>query len=300
MDTYLNTYQILRDVREMLGEYDEDLMQGRDASGAYSNVFLTRRINEAQALLYAFLMKVIPDEFYAETTITASASELALPWNFGRIIQLRDSNGTVVTPVKPRQRPAQAAAGSDLQYYRKGRSLYLTRSGISSTYTLYYRLAPREIHAGRASAGAATSITLDADYAPTVADYYNGMTLENLTQDWTDEIDDYTAARVATISETAAANDIYGIVPEIPDPFHYLIAPRAALEAKMKHSNPKERPGASDFTSWQQKVVETLSSFNIAEDTMYPEHLWSDVCGGFSGGVWVSMPGHDSPIWDGF
>ena len=297
MDTYLSGYHILRDVREALGEYSDDLMRGADRSGAYSNTFLMRRINEAQWLLYALLMKTIPDEFYAEAAIPAVSSELALPWDFGRIVQLRDSQGVQVVPVRPAARPPLADAGSKLRYYRKGRSLYLTLSGVSDTYTLYYRRAPREIHAGVASAGGATTITLDDAFAPVIADYYNGMTLENLTSGWVDEIDDYSTARVATISETAAAKDIYGLVSELPDPFHYLIAPRASIEARLKHPNPKAPVTPNEITLWQGQVLEALTSFNLAEDQLDPVSLWSDIGAG-SGVRQVILPGHDDPVLD--
>lgn len=298
MDTYLSAYHILRDVRESLGEYSDDLMHGYDKSGAYSNTWLTRRINEAQWLLYAFLLKTVPDEFYAETEITASASELALPWDFGRIIQLRDSNGSIVRPRLPKERPADAASGSKLRYYRKGRSLYLTQSNVSDTYTLYYRRAPREIHAGRAGASSTTNlIELDKDFAPTLADYYNDMTVENRTQDWTAEVAAYTVDRNAVVSGTAAKNDIYGIVSELPDPFHYLIAPRALIEARLKYPNPKSPVKPGEINAWQQQVVETLSSFNLAEDKMDPVSLWSDIGAG-SAGLSVNIPGHLDPVLD--
>jgi hypothetical protein len=300
VDTYLSAYHILRDVREGLGEFSADLMHGVDTSGAYSNTWLTRRINEAQFELYAALLKVIPDEFFATSSITAVSSELELPWDFGRIIQLRDANGSVVVPRLPRELPADASGGSKLRYYRKGRSLYLTRSAVNDSYTLYYRRMPREIHAGKAGTGSTTdSIVLDDDFAPTIADYYNDMVLENLTQDWTAEVTDYSAARAATVSATAAKDDIYGLVSELPEAFHYLIGPRALIEARIQSSNPKKPVGPNEIPSWQKKVLETLSSFNLAEDKLVPESLWSDVGAG-SAGISATIPGHTDPVTDIF
>lgn len=295
-DTYLSAYHILRDVRESLGEFSDALVKGEDTSGAYTNTWLTRRINEAQAHIYAFLMKVTPDEFYKETTITGVSSVFTLPWDFGRMIQFRDENNEVVHPISPRSRPLGSGTGSRNRYYRKGHTLVVTQSGVSATYTLYYRRMMREIHAGKASAGGAASITLDSRFAPMIADYYNGMTIENLTSKWVDDIDDYSTARVATISETAAQNDLYGLVSELPEPFHFLISPRATLRARELHPNPKNRPSVSEYKDWTSLLIETASAFNLSEDQMDPASLWTDFQG--PGGKAVYVPGHTSPVYD--
>ena len=277
--TYQNAYTILRDVREMLGEYSIARLQGSDASGAYSNEFLTKRINEAQRLLYELLMMSIPDEFLSESDITGSDSVFTLPWDCGRVLQFRDEDGHIVYPIPPRMRPSDASSGHERLYYRKGQTLVLTKSGVSQTYTLFYRSKPRDIHAGQASAGSAASITLDSDYAPKIVDYFNNMTIENITRDWTDTITEYTAARVATITETAGADDYYGLVSELPEPFHHLIAPRAVLEARLKHPHSKRAPTAEEFQVWQGQFVQALKAYGVGEDEMRPEDLWADYTG---------------------
>lgn len=299
--TYQNAYAILRDVREMLGEYTLARLQGSDTSGAYSNEFLIRRINTAQRLLYTFLMKSIPDEFLAETTLTGSDSVFTLPWDCGRVLQFRDSDGNTVYPIPPRMRPTDASSGHKRLYYQKGRTLVLTRSGVSDTYTIFYRKKPREIHAGRAAAGGAASITLDADFAPATADYFNDMEVENVTRDWTDTISDYSAARVCTLStETAAADDFYGIVSELPEPFHHLIAPRAVLEARLRHPHSKTPPSASEFQVWQQMCMQTLQTYGLGEDRLRPEDLWTDYSGATKHARTVNIPGQGYLIKDMF
>jgi hypothetical protein len=296
MDTYLSAHHILRDVRESLGEYSPALLTGEDDTGANSNTWLTRRINEAQAFLYAILLKTIPDEFYAETTITGVNSVFTLPWDFGRAVQLRTDNGTIVSPILPKHRPDNNSTGSQYLYYRKGNTFVLTKSGITDTYTLYYRTKPREIHSGRAAAGGALSITLDSSFAPVIADYYNEMMIENLTDAWVDTITDYSAARVATITETATANAIYGLVSELPEPFHFLIAPRAVLQAREQSSHPKIRPGRTEYANWTDLLIETLTSYGIGEDKQSPESIWQEARA--TSGRAVHIPGHIGAVLD--
>lgn len=114
---------------------------------------------------------------------------------------------------------------------------------------------------GMASAGDALSITLDTNQAPKIVDYYNGMTIENRTQDWADTIDDYTAARVATISaETAAANDYYGLVSELPEWCHHLMAPKAVIELKSSPIS-QEPPTKFEKGQFDEDLITTLRGF---------------------------------------
>ena len=271
-----NCYEILSRVRRSLNEYSTEYVQETDTSGLYSNAFLLDQIIDAQSLLYAELMLNKPSLFFKETTITGVNSVFTLPPDFGRVYQFRDQDGLKVFPSSPSSIPTSGGEGSTRLYYRKGDTLATTKAGVSDTYTLYYYTEPRHIHLGQASAGAATSITLDSTYAPKLADFYNGMQIENITQDWVDTIDDYTSARVATISETAAASDWYGIVTDIPREFSHLIAPRAVLLAKERHPASQEKPGTSEIAQWQQDVEKALLAYGGEGDDVLIEDIWTD------------------------
>lgn len=286
-----NAYELLSNVRRQLNDYSTALVQATDTSGAFLNAFLLDQINDAQKQLHAILLRYIPEEFLASASIVGSSSVFTLPWNFGRVVELRDSNGRKVHPAPVRHLPptSQVSGASKNMYYRKGQTFVVFKSGVSDTYTLYYRTKPREIHSGKASAGATTSLTLDADYSKLVADYYNGMDIENVTDGSVDTISDYSAARVATIAGTGEANDYYGIVSELPETFHHLIAPRAALLAAQRSSVAEEKPTPADWRIWENILHDALVAYGVNEDER-PEDIWCDLDGGGGYGG-VDIPG---------
>lgn len=276
MSTYKNAYQILTDVRLGLDEYSSGYLQGTDTTGHYSNEYLTKKINEAVRYLYAILFKRVPHEFLEETSLTGVNSVFTLPADFGKLIYFKDDNGYRVYPIGVSQFKTRDSDGSDRHYYRKSNTLVLDKTGVTSTYTLYYQRKCRDVHMGQASAGAATSMTLSSTYAPKVADYYNGMTVENITKDWVDTIDDYSAARVATISETAAASDWYGIVPDIPEPFHELIAPKTILAVRNEFPKVKRKPTRNDLNEFAEQLAFALNAFASADGDTPIDELFAN------------------------
>jgi hypothetical protein len=292
-----NCYEILSWVRRSLNEYSTAYVQGTDTSGIFSNAFIIDQINDSQKQLYNILLRYIPEEFLETASITGSNSVFSLPWNFGRAVQFRDENGYPVLPAVAKNLPpdAQLSGSSDRLYYRKGQTFVVFQSGVSATYKLYYRKSPREIHAGVASAGGAQSLTLDATYAKRVADYYNGMDMENVTDLSIDTITDYTAALVATISGTGASSDYYGIVSELPDAFHHLIAPRALMLCKERHPVSQVAISPAELQIWQNQLKDALSAFGYDEDKVSPEDIWTDF--GTDPGFGVNIPGQGYLIY---
>ena len=275
MPTYENCYEILSDVRHGINEHDSSYMDATDTTCAHTNDWLVKCINKAQRYLYNVLIRRIPGEFLEETDLTASSSVFTLPWNFGRLRYFKDDKGRQVHPIQSEDRRLTNESGSDNLYYRKGNTLVLDKAGLSSTYTLEYWKKPRDIHQGKASAGAATSITLQTT-AKLLADYYNGMIMENITAAWVDTIDDYTAALVATISETGTADDYYGIVSEIPEMFHTLISGKAVHIAKAESPISQEKPTAQAISLWVEELAEVLRSFAGSDLDVDPEELFID------------------------
>lgn len=288
-----NAREVVSVIRRGLNEYSTAYLQSTDTSGLYLDAFLTDMMNNAQNKIYALLLKHIPDQFKESTAITGVDSVFALPWNFGKIIEFRDANGHKVHPVRVSALPATGATGSKSEYHRKGNTLVLTRSGVSDTYTLWYRTKPRRIHHGQTTDGDAESILFPSTYAPTIADYYNGMSIEDYTADWVDTIDGYTAARVATISETAADSDWYGIVSELPEVFHPFIAPRAIILAKEIHPAAQEKPSIREIGMWSEELTEAIRGFGGEGEDITPEDIWLDFPTIASGpGPGYNIPGH--------
>jgi len=277
MSTYYNGYSILKSVRQGINEYGQSglqYLQGTDTTCAHQNDWLMEKINSAQRYIYSLIYQRIPGQFLTSTTLTGVNSVFTLPFDFGVLVEFRDEDGYHVYPVGvPALKPV-SVTGSDSHYYRRGNTLVLDKDSVTDTYTLWDHKKPREISQGRASAGAATSITL-ATSAKVITDYYNGMTLENITSAWIDTIDDYTAARVATISETAATSDYYGIVPDIPEIFHHLIPDRAILEVKATSPVIQEKPGRDEYAFFNESLKAVLDGFGNGQGDVYAADLWT-------------------------
>lgn len=260
--TTINAYNILEQVRYDLNEYSTAYVQATDTTGSYQNAHLMRKINEAQRIVWNALFAAIPDAFLKSADLTISSSVASLPSDFYRIAKLETSDEIKVEPIPLQDKHRYDDEGSEYLYYRYGNYLRIDADSVSRTDTLWYYFRPRELNQGLSTAGAATSITLAAS-ARTTADYYNGMGLENITDDWTDTITDYTAARVCTITNTGAASKYYGLISDMPEAFHHLIAPRATilcrvLPQSMKLSASERKQERDD---WAEMLSESLRGY---------------------------------------
>jgi len=261
MSTYDNCYELVASVRQALGEYSEAKVRGEDTLGGYNNDYIVKRINAAIRELYAIIVRRDPDLFLEEVDLTAVDSVFTLPWNFGRLLYFKNEYGHKITKIGEAERRLTNSDGSDKGYRRVGNTLVLDKAGVTKTYTLVYTRKPRDIHHGLVVDGSAASMTLCIK-APKIADYFNGMIVENVTGDWIDTISDYSAARVATIgSETPAKNEAYGLVPEIPEWSHMLIEPRATLLIRQQHPLTKRKPSAADYNEYRELLRSTIVEF---------------------------------------
>lgn len=295
MATYLNGHTLLEKLWIQLVGYNSNItayLQATDTTGPYSNAQIMDGINAAQRFLYSALFTRIPYEFEEEVSLVGVSSVYTLPADFGQLRFFKDSDGYQIHPIKTDNRRTTSGSGSDQFYYRKGNTLVIDKASVTETCTLTYYRKCRDIEQGKASAGAATSITF-ATTAKKIADYYNGLTLENITKDWVDTIDDYTAARVATISETAAANDYYGTVPDLPESFHFLIIPRAVFEITGNYPVAKEKPNVVGVELFNQQFMATLRAYAGEALDTYAEDIWCDYgSGGIGYGYDSILPGH--------
>lgn len=296
MTTYLNAYTILEDVRTGVNEYTAAYVQGTDTTGIFRNAHLLRCINRAQRFLYAILLKTIPGEFLTSTTLTGVNSVYTLPWDFGVVREFKDENGYKVFPSNVSMLPTNSGEGSDRLYYRSGNTFVLNKSGVTETYTLWYYKKPRDIHHGQGGSNcAATVFHLDDTEAKQIDDYYNNMTIENITQSTQETISDYTGStKLATVTGTPVEDDWYGIVSEIPEPFHHLIAPRAIMIAKAEHPVSPKAPTTAEANMWRDEVKEVLSSIGVTHDVT-PEDIWCDFGG--PSGMGYDIPGQGYTIY---
>ncbi|MBL0716799.1 MAG: hypothetical protein JJV89_02010 [Desulfosarcina sp.] len=262
---YDNCYAIVSEIRHNLNEYSLSLVQGAE-QGAFANEAIIHKINAAQSFLFATLSQRIPDLFTAIIELTGVDSVYTLPANFSTIEWFKDNSGVPIVPIQHKYIVPTAYTGLKNTYYRVGNELRINRSGIVEVCTLYYRWKPRKITSGKSTDGALNSITLDIN-AVDRPNYYEGMILENITQDWSSEIDLYRTSvankRVATMEDdtvTCDTGDYYGIVSDLPEEFHPLITAKATI---MMKSTPlsQDKPSRSEINDFEMVFIETLRAF---------------------------------------
>ena len=275
MATYENCYEILDHLRYGINEHSSGFMAGTDTTCPHSNSYLVKKINVAQRQIYNILLRRIKGEFLETASLTGVSSVYTLPADFGILVHFKDDNGLKVHQIPPSRKHTTNATGFKRLYYRKGQTLVLDKDGITATYTLEYYRKPRELDQGATSAGAATSATL-ATTAKGIVDYYNGMKIENITDSTVDEISDYTAARVATVTNIWAASKTYGIVSDIPEPFHHLIGPKAVHLTKAESPVIQEKPTASEVSEWNSQLIDALRAYAGTDLDEDPASLFED------------------------
>ncbi len=268
-----NAYELVSDVRRGMNEYSTAFMQASDTTGAYSNETIIKKINDAQRYLWNILFTRFPDIFLKSTTLTGVASVYTLPADFFVLRRFENDDKIKIRPMNLDEKHVSDTAGSEYHYYRKGNTLVMDKDAITDTFTLWYFSRCRDLNQGMSSAGGALSLTL-ASTARKEADYYNNMTIENITDDWTDTISDYSSARVCILAaQTGAASKYYGIVSELPETFHHLIAPRAIILLKDIIRSP-EKPTVTELRAFQEMLTETLRSY---AGTMHGDVTWSSI-----------------------
>lgn len=262
-----------------IGEYSEDMVQGVEEGGAFTNYYIMGKMNDATRHVFHILKPRIPDQFLTSATLAFTSSVATLPWNFGNIHQLRDENGYKVGHKKARQRRLTTVTGNDSYYYQQGNTYILDRDNVTKNYTLQYYTKPRELDIGRITASGSLTITLDGT-AKQIDDYYNGMEIRDVNSDWTDTVSDYTSARVATItSQSLNIDDNYGFVPEIPEPFHFLIPLKAIIDIRLEHPLVFTNVSPLELTNFNDMVMHTLAAFGDNDEDIPLADIINDYTG---------------------
>lgn len=278
MPTYQNAYELVSQVRVALNEGGPAYVQGQDTSGAFQNAFILKAINDAILEIYSLLVQRIPEEFLVVESVSPTNGEIALPANFGRLLEIRGPDGVRGAGIGVQERARRPEWGSKLRYYSKGSRVVIDSNHPDSLYTLAYLRRPREVHHGvidGATAGPPPTITLD-EAAKKVASYYDGMLIEIVSEDAVETIQSYTAARVATVSASHPVGSWYGIVPDLPEWAHSLIAPRAVIRCKTHPASP-EKPSPAEIRDYQEMLRLTVGTFAVAKtptnwETIFVSH----------------------------
>lgn len=276
--TYLNCFSILETVRYGIFEFSDAMVRGQ-LPGSHKNDWLLRQINDAQSYVYSQMRKRLPGFFVAKASITGVNSVFALPADYGSLIVFKNEKGQQVWPVGYDRLKRPTQTGNKLLYYKKGTDLIVDKDGITQTYTLWYFKRPRELTMGKIDTGGTGTLTLDKN-AKRIADYYNGATIECIDGDWDDVISDYSAARVATLTDGSQATvkgHYYGTVPEIPDFSRHLISPRAILTIRANSPICKAGPPTpADISLFNDQLITMLQDYQDTEPDVDWEQIWGD------------------------
>lgn len=266
--TYENAYEILSDVRRGINAYSTAYVQGTDTTSAFSNAEIMKHINRAQWWLFNMMLLNDPQLFFKSTSLTPSSNTLTMPSDFFRLRRLENASKYEIFKETLDEKVVENEAGTGRHFYWKGGQIILDDVSYTEAVTLYYISRPRELEMGVSSAGGALSVTL-ASTAKAVADYYNDIVIENITDGTVDTISDYTAARVATVANTWASSKYYGTVSELPVHIHHLIASRALLTMKATYKS-LEKPSVADFQLFREEFSEAFRGLFGTVDTGNP------------------------------
>lgn len=261
MGRYLNAYQIASDVREGVNEFSTAYLQGTDATGAFTNSKIQARINESVRFLWNLSFVRSPEDYLVSLAITPVNSLITLPANFMKLRRLEFTESKQKIHKMELDEKAQGT-GSKYRYRPYQRKyLQLDQSGVGDSVTAWYFKRPRDIHFGQAVSGSAASALKMAATAVYEDDYYNGMVVEDITAGFNSEITDYVGStKVATVTGTPSANDWYGLVPEIPEELHHLVAPKAILLLKNDPKSPI-KPTPKDIADFNELLATTFSAY---------------------------------------
>ena len=242
MGRHLNCYQLVSDVREGVNEFSTGYLQGTDTSGAFTNTKILARINEAVRFLWNLTFVRAPEDYLTSSDLTPVASVITLPADFMKLRRLEyKASGQKIHQYNVDQKASLGVTGSKYLYRPYQRKyLRIDQDNVTDQVTAWYFKRPRDIHFGQAQSGSGSNaLKMPSATGVNEDDFYNGMTVEDITAALVSTISDYVGStRVATVAGTVTANDWYGLVPEIPEEFHHLVTPKAVLLLKNDPKSP--------------------------------------------------------------
>ncbi len=255
-----NCYSILQNIRYAINEHSTALVNGTDTTGAFANSYIIDTINKAQFYIFSILFEQNPDMFLTSANLTFTNSIASVPSDCFKIKDIENADGIPLSKIDMLERHPGVYDGDRYSYYRYGSSIRIDMDNISETGKIWYYKRLREITMGASSAGGALSLTL-ASTARGITDYYNNMTIENITDNWVDTITDYTSARVCTLAaQTGAASKYYGIVSELPEIFHGPLEERAIIQIK-QHPKAPFKVTPVDLQLNLSNIVQSMKSY---------------------------------------
>lgn len=239
----MNAKEQIDFVRDMIGE---------DVAAHWSNVKLLKRLNAAQERIALRVAQTAGQWLVKSASVTPSASVITLPEDCGKPIYLEETSSGEpinwlgsVTHRRVSRGVGAAVSSGTLESYPLAATLEVNQASYTTACTLWYQRRVPKLHAGDASAAAATSLTLAADENRMyLVDYYNGLVVEQYNAAWAtatvvgfrSTISAYTAAGACTVVGTPTNAYAYGMISALPEETHLLMCYMAAADAVLKPS----------------------------------------------------------------
>jgi len=231
------------------------LALGRDyvneATASYwSDVNFVRRLNVAQRKVALMVQMSNPNWLVKSTSVTPSASVITLPSDCSKPIYLEETSTNVpLTWIESvSYRRVSRSIGSGIGYtghgevYPLANTIEVNQDSYTNACTIWYIQRVPDLHTGIAASGSGENALIFASDRNVILldDYYNNITVEVIDGtsgivDIRSTISDYASAtRSATITGTAAADDVYGTISVLPPETHDLIVLEAVIQALLK------------------------------------------------------------------
>jgi len=224
-----------------------------EASAAHwLDVGLLRRLNAAQERIALRIALTAGQWLVKNASVTPVASVITLPTDCSKPIYLEETSsgspidwlGSVTHRRVSRGIGADVGVGS-AEAYLLADTIEVNQANYTTACTLWYQKRVPWLHAGDASAAAASSITLAADANRVfLADYYAGVTLEQYNAAsatativaFRSLITANTAVGVCTVTGTPTNAYGYGTISVLPKETHMLMCYMATADAILKPS----------------------------------------------------------------
>lgn len=216
----MNAYEMFQEIRDNIGE---------SVAAHWSDLSILRKINSAQRAAFHLISQTTGDWFIKNTTLTPSNSQLTLPADCAKPVYLEDYTTGNPIDISQTIRERRNTRLTNLSYSISDNDAYMLEDVIelnNTSYTgnvvVWYERRIPDLHFGTASAGGATSLTLEASKQHSLQDdYYNGMILEVVSGTGAGArtaITDYAGStRILTTATGTFGNDsVYGLVSELP------------------------------------------------------------------------------------
>ena len=218
----MNAYDLLTDLRDMLGE---------STASHWSDREILRTINRIQKRIYMRMSMTMGDWFVKKSSsLTPSAGVISIPSDCAKPIYLEEVSSGVEIPitlsVRDRATTKSYPLGgvyADPAAYVVMDEIHINDSSYVTPVYLWYDKKCIDLHAGTAATGSTGSSLIIADgYGHSqIDDYYNNLYVEIVSGTGVGNkarITDYVASsRALTVETTVSTDTVYGMVSLLPD-----------------------------------------------------------------------------------